>query len=81
MKPPSLHLSDLKRGRPVRIALIEGDERLSRKLLELGLHEGQELTVLHEGPLGRDPLAVRVDDRIIALRRRDALHILVEPVA
>jgi ferrous iron transport protein A len=50
---------------------------LERRLLELGFVEGAEVEVLHEGPLGRDPIAVRVNDTTIALRRREAMAILV----
>jgi ferrous iron transport protein A len=50
---------------------------LERRLLELGFVEGAEVEVLHEGPLGRDPIAVRVNDNTIALRRREAMAILV----
>lgn len=50
---------------------------LERRLLELGFVEGAEVEVLHEGPMGRDPIAVRVNDSTIALRRREAMAILV----
>jgi ferrous iron transport protein A len=50
---------------------------LERRLLELGFVEGAEVEVLHEGPLGGDPIAVRVNDNTIALRRREAMAILV----
>ncbi|AMN44827.1 FeoA family protein [Rhodoplanes sp. Z2-YC6860] len=50
---------------------------LERRLLELGFVEGAHVQVLHEGPLGRDPIAVRVDNNTIALRRREAMAILV----
>jgi ferrous iron transport protein A len=50
---------------------------LERRLLELGFVEGAEVEVLHEGPMGRDPIAVRVNDNTIALRRREAMAILV----
>jgi ferrous iron transport protein A len=52
-------------------------QELERRLLELGFVEGAEIEVLHEGPLGRDPIAVRVNDNTIALRRREAMAILV----
>jgi ferrous iron transport protein A len=48
---------------------------LERRLLEFGFVEGACLEVLHEGALARDPLAVRVDDMRVALRRRDAAGI------
>jgi Fe2+ transport system protein A len=50
---------------------------LERRLLELGFVEGAKVEVLHEGLLGRDPIAVRVNDSTIALRRREAMAILV----
>jgi len=50
---------------------------LERRLLELGFVEGAEVEVLHEGPLGGDPIAVRVNDATIALRRREAMAIMV----
>jgi ferrous iron transport protein A len=52
---------------------------LERRLLELGFIEGAEVTVLHEGPVGRDPLAVRVNGTTIALRRQEAMAIFVMP--
>jgi ferrous iron transport protein A len=52
-------------------------EELERRLLELGFVEGASVEVLHEGPLGGDPIAVRVNNATIALRRREAMAILV----
>lgn len=62
---------------------IEGNGRLApdemeRRLIEMGFIEGAEVEVLHEGPFGRDPIAVRVGSATVALRRRDALAILTE---
>jgi ferrous iron transport protein A len=50
---------------------------LERRLLEMGFVEGAHIEILHEGFIGRDPIAVRVDDTTIALRRREAAGILV----
>ena len=50
---------------------------LERRLLELGFVEGAHVEILHEGPLGRDPIAVRVNNTTIALRRREAMAVLV----
>jgi len=49
-----------------------GVEELQRRLLEFGFVEGAEFEVLHEGAIRRDPIAVRLDDMRVALRRRDA---------
>lgn len=50
---------------------------LQRRLLEFGFVEGARIEALHEGAIGRDPIAVRLDDMRIALRRRDAEDIWV----
>lgn len=47
-------------------------EELERRLLEIGFVEGATVEILHEGFLGRDPIAIRVDDMSVALRRREA---------
>jgi len=52
-------------------------EELERRLIELGFVEGAAVEILHEGAIGRDPIAVRVDSATIALRRREAMAILV----
>ena len=50
---------------------------LERRLLELGFVEDASVEVLHEGPLGHDPIAVRLNDTTIALRRREAMAVYV----
>jgi len=50
---------------------------IESRLLELGFVEGAEIRILHEGPIGRDPIAVRINGTTIALRRREAMAILV----
>ncbi len=50
---------------------------IESRLIELGFVEGAEVKILHEGPIGRDPIAVRINGATIALRRREAMAILV----
>jgi len=45
---------------------------LERRLLELGFVEGARVELLHEGLFGRDPIAIKVDDMRVALRRQEA---------
>lgn len=47
------------------------------RLVELGFVEGATVHVLHEGLIGRDPIAVRVNGTTVALRRREAMSIVV----
>ncbi len=50
---------------------------LERRLLELGFVEGARVELLHEGLFGRDPIAMRVDDTRVALRRHEAAGVTV----
>ena len=65
-------------------ATIQSDnpfsQELERRLLEIGFVEGAEVEILHEGFIGKDPIAVRVDDMSVALRRREANAILIRLV-
>lgn len=51
---------------------------LERRLLEAGFVEGARVALLHEGPMGGDPIAIRLDDTRVALRRREANGVLVQ---
>ncbi len=55
---------------------VDGAE-LERRLLEFGFVEGARVEVLHQGAIAADPIAVRVDDMRVALRRRDAADVWV----
>lgn len=50
------------------------------RLREMGFSEGLEIELLHQSPFGGDPIAVRVDNMTIALRREQANMIKVEIV-
>ena len=52
-------------------------EELQRRLLEFGFVEGARIEVIHEGAIGHDPIAVRLDDMRVALRRRDAGEVII----
>ncbi len=52
---------------------------LEQRLLEIGFVEGATVEVRHQG-LGRDPLAVRVNEATVALRRREAHAIKVTSI-
>ena len=63
-------------GRLARSESLDSEE-LERRLLELGFVEGARVQLIHEGLFGRDPIAIRVDDMRVALRRREANAVLV----
>jgi ferrous iron transport protein A len=81
-------LGEGRRGFRGTIAVVKADgavlqgglpaAELERRLLEMGFVEGARVEILHEGLIRRDPIAVRVDDMRVALRRRDARSVLVK---
>lgn len=75
-------VDELQSGRRAVIAGIDrdGDPRTVRRLYELGFDEGVDVQVLHRGPVGGCPIALRVGNMTIALRRAQARMISVEPL-
>ncbi len=53
---------------------------LERRLLEMGFVEGAMVEIRNQGLFGRDPIAIRVDNATVALRRAEANAIRVEAV-
>jgi len=53
----------------------------ARRLRNLGLDEGVRVEALHGGPVGRDPIAIRIGRMIVAMRRAHAVAISVETIA
>ena len=71
-------LSRARRGQEGRIHAVEAIEanpayalELERRLLEFGLVEGARVQMIHEGPVGRDPVVLDVEGMRIALRRHE----------
>ena len=54
-----------------------GGAEIERRLLEMGFVEGAPVEIVHEGLFGRDPMAIKLADRTVALRRREARSVLV----
>lgn len=73
-------LSELEEGTKARIVGIRGCPPTYRqRLLDLGLTPGTIVKVNREAPLG-DPIELELKGYFLALRRKDAWHILVEPL-
>ena len=77
-------LDQLSIGRRARIAAIDW-EQLGQsdavRLRQFGFDEGVSVEPLHNGPVGRDPLAVRVGRMTVAIRRAHARAVQVIPEA
>ena len=72
-------LADLKTvGARGRIADIEGDDAVAIRLMEMGLTQGEEVTVVGFAPLG-DPIEFAVRGYRISLRSTEAKRVSIEP--
>ncbi len=82
----TLSLGQAQRGFIGRIRAIDATAgssvltpvELESRLIEMGFVEDARVEVLHEGMFGRDPIAVRVNNATVAIRRREAMAILVD---
>ena len=83
--PPQIPLGLAKRGYRGIIHRLAANEacsalssnELESRLIELGFVEGAKVEVLHEGIVGRDPIAVRIENVTVAVRRREAMAVIV----
>lgn len=83
--PPEMRLGLAKRGYSGVIQHLDAASvnsslsgiELESRLIELGFVEGARVEVLHEGIIGRDPIAVRVENVTVAVRRREAMAVVV----
>jgi len=77
-KPAALRLSDAPLKKWFVIDRLDGPGEDCSRLLDLGFTSGEEVTVTHAAPLG-DPIIVRVRGALLALRKREAAWIWVQP--
>jgi ferrous iron transport protein A len=83
MPQPRL-IERLSRGEVATISAIDRaglDPETARRLHELGFDEGVDVELLHRAPFGGDPLAIRVGNMVVAVRRSMAALIEIEPAA
>ena len=70
-------LKDVKIGGTARVAKVEGEGALRRRIMDMGITKGVEIYVRKVAPLG-DPIEVMVRDYELSLRKADAEMIVVE---
>ena len=75
-----MHINNLEPGQCALVTEIRLDPADEQRLREHGLDEGIEVELLHRAALGADPVAVRIGNACVAMRRRMAEGVLVTPV-
>jgi len=63
----------------LRICSVNAPGELGRRIRDLGLMPGVEVTVVGKAPL-KDPVALRLRDFTLTLRNSEADHVVVEPI-
>lgn len=83
--PGAQTLSELAKGQSARVVSVEASGAdvpadLTRRLADLGFLPGERVHVIARGPLGGEPVAVRVGTATFALRRLEADCIRIAPL-
>jgi ferrous iron transport protein A len=82
-QPDAIGLDRLPVGTTARVLSVDWaalDDAEGCRLRHFGFDEGVTVEPLHLGPFGRDPIAIRVGRMTVAIRRRHAGAIRVQPI-
>ncbi|MHC1711145.1 MAG: ferrous iron transport protein A [Solidesulfovibrio sp.] len=74
---PTICLRQMRVGQRARISRVEAGGELGRRLRDMGLVPGTEVSIVGRAPL-KDPVALRLRDFTLTLRNNEADHILVD---
>ena len=70
-------LKDVKPGNSARVVKLHGEGALKRRIMDMGVTKGVDITVRKVAPLG-DPLEVNIRGYELSLRKSEAENIEVE---
>ncbi len=74
-------LNELNRKLTARITGFQTqDHDLETRLREIGFAEGDQVELMHVGLFGRNPMSVKLNGALIALRRNEASAVKIEVV-
>ena len=77
----TLRLDELPFRTPATVTAVDWPSLTpaeAQRLKNFGLDEGVKIESLHGGPIGRDPLAIRIGRMTVAMRRAHAHAVEVE---
>ena len=75
----AMTLRELAKHKPARIIGFQSQNpEAETRLREIGLAEGDLVETLHFGLFGRNPMSVRLNGALIAMRKQEAEHVLVD---
>jgi Fe2+ transport system protein FeoA len=73
-------LTDVAEGGDARVVAVNGEGRITRRLMEMGVIPGVTLRVVKSAPFG-DPIEVRIRGYSLAMRRSEAEAVEVTTAA
>ncbi|MFL6722371.1 MAG: ferrous iron transport protein A [Sphingomonas sp.] len=82
-QPDTISLDRLSVGTKARVTSIEWqslDAAEASRLRHFGFDDGVTVEPMHLGPFGRDPIAIRVGRMTVAIRRKHAGAVRVQPI-
>ena len=69
-------LSLLKKGESAKVKAVEGERRIRRRLFDMGITPGVDLSVRKLAPLG-DPIEITIRGYELSLRKSEAESVVV----
>ncbi len=75
----TITLGDLAPGLSATVQAVEGEDDFRQRLFDLGFLPGTLLKLIRKAPLG-DPLQVNLRGYHLAIRKKDARKILLNPL-
>ena len=74
-------LNQLKRNIEARVTGFQtADHELETRLREIGFAEGDQVELMHVGLFGRNPMSVKLNGALIALRKNEAAAVTIDVV-
>ena len=70
-------LNELRVGQHARIIDVAGNDGIAVRLMEMGLTDGEDISLVGFAPLG-DPIEIKIRGYHLSLRREEADQITVE---
>ena len=69
-------LDELRVGQHARIVDVEGNDGIAIRLMEMGLTDGEDISLLGIAPLG-DPLEFQIRGYRLSLRKAEAMRVTI----
>jgi ferrous iron transport protein A len=77
----SVTLADLRQiGQKATVLSVEGDDAVAVRLMEMGVFDGTEVSVVGFAPLG-DPIEFSIRGYRLSLRKSEARRVLISPLS